>query len=75
MVITCDVLDSSTSEPSVTSTLCSKCDASCFDDELICKHSLGIENDVLAKKVSSLTNDLEKASSVKAKLDFILGSQ
>jgi hypothetical protein len=73
--VTCDLRDSPTSEPCPYNTLCSKCNISLLDDNVTCDDSLVIENDVLAKKVSSLTNDLEKAYGGKAKLDFILGSQ
>jgi dynactin complex subunit len=75
MVVTCDLLCSPTSEPSLTSTVCSKCDASLFNDDIICEDLHVIENDVLANKVNSLTHDLEKACGGKGQIGFILGSQ
>jgi hypothetical protein len=75
MGVTCDLLDSSTSEPSPTNTLWNKCDISLLNNNIICDDSYAIENDVLVKKVDSLTHYLEKAYGGKAKLNFILENQ
>jgi hypothetical protein len=73
--VTCDLLDSPTSEPCPTNTLCSKCHISPLNNNVACDDSHAIiENDVLVKKVKALTLDLEKAYGGKVKLDFILGS-
>jgi hypothetical protein len=52
-----------------------KCDISLLNNNIICDDSYAIENDVLVKKVDSLTRYLEKAYGGKAKLNFILESQ
>jgi hypothetical protein len=74
--VTCDLLDSPTSEPHPTDTLCSKCNISLINDIVVCDDSqIIVENEFLVRKVNDLTQDLEKAYGGKAKLDFILGSQ
>jgi hypothetical protein len=73
--ITCDLLDSSKSEPQPTSVICDKCKIS-FVNDIGCDESqIIVENEALVGKVNALTHDLEKAYGGKAKLDFILGSQ
>jgi 2-polyprenyl-3-methyl-5-hydroxy-6-metoxy-1,4-benzoquinol methylase len=74
--ITCDLLDSSTSEPQPTSFICDKCKISLVNDNLAYVESqIIVENEALVGKVNALTHDLEKAYGGKAKLDFILGNQ
>jgi hypothetical protein len=73
--VTCDLLDSPTSEPHTTNTLCDKCKMSLMNDNIICDESqVIVENEMLVGKAKALTYDLEKAYGGKAKLDFILGS-
>jgi hypothetical protein len=74
MGVTCDLLDSPINEPCLTSTICSKCNISLLNGDIICDNSHAINNYLLVKKVDSLTHDLEKAYGGKAKLDFILES-
>jgi hypothetical protein len=74
--ITCDLLDSSTSEPQPTSFICDKYKISLVNDNIGCDESqIIVKNEALVGKVNALTHDLEKAYCGKAKLDFILGSQ
>jgi hypothetical protein len=76
--ITCDLLDSSTSDSLPTSFICDKCKISLVNDDIGCdKSNIIIENEALVGRVNAqaLTHDLEKAYGGKAKLDFILGSQ
>jgi hypothetical protein len=74
--ITCDLLDSSTSEPQPTSFIYDKCKISLVNDDIGCDESkIIVENEALVGRVNALTHDLEKAYGGKAKLDFILGSQ
>jgi hypothetical protein len=74
--ITCDLLDSSTSDSQPTSFICDKCKISLENDDISCDESnIIIENEALVGRVNALTHDLEKAYGGKAKLDFILGSQ
>jgi hypothetical protein len=73
--VTCDLLDSLTSEPLPTNSICDKCKI-CLNDDIALDESKNIvENKVLVDRVNTLTHDLEKAYGGKAKLDFILGSQ
>jgi hypothetical protein len=74
--ITCDLLDSSTSDPQPTSFICDKCIFFLVNDDIGCDESkIIIENGALVGRVNALTHDLEKAYGGKAKLDFILGNQ
>jgi hypothetical protein len=74
--VTCDLLDSPTSEPQPTNSVCDKCKISLTHDNIVYDESqIIVENKVLVGKVNALTHDLEKAYGGKAKLDFILGSQ
>jgi hypothetical protein len=74
--VTCDLLDSPTSEPHLTNTLYSKCNTSLMIGNVDCDDSqIIVENDVLVKNDIALTLDLEKAYGGKAKLEFILGNQ
>jgi phage FluMu protein Com len=74
--VTCDLLDSPTSEPHTTNMLCDKCKMSFMNDNIVCDESQAIvENKMLVSKVKAPPHDLEKAYGGKAKLDFILGSQ
>jgi hypothetical protein len=74
--VTCDLLDSPTSEPHPTSTHCSKCKISLLNDNIACDESqIIVENEMLVGRVNALTHDLEKSYGGKAKFDFILGSQ
>jgi hypothetical protein len=74
--VTCDLLDSPTSEPQSTNTICDKCKISLMNDNIALDESqIIVENEVLVDRVNALTHDLEKAYGGKAKLDFILGSQ
>jgi hypothetical protein len=74
--ITCDLLDSYTSDSQPTSFICDKCKISLVNDDIGCDESnIIIENEALVGRVNALTHDLEKAYGGKAKLDFILGSQ
>jgi hypothetical protein len=74
--ITCDLIDSSTSDSHPTSFSCDKCKISLKNDDFGCDASnIIIENEALVGRVNALTLDLEKAYGGKAKLDFILGSQ
>jgi hypothetical protein len=74
--ITCDLLDSSTSDSQPTSFICDKCKISLENDDIGCDESnIIIEYEALVGRVKALTHDLEKAYGGKAKLDFILGSQ
>jgi hypothetical protein len=74
--VTCDLLDSSISEPQPTSFICDKCKISLVSDNIACVEShIIVENEVLVGKVNALTHDLKKAYGGKAKLDFILGSK
>jgi hypothetical protein len=66
--VTCDLLDSPTSEPHPTNTLCSKCNNLLMNDNVVCDVSqIIVENEVLVGKVNTLTHDLEKAYGGKAK--------
>jgi hypothetical protein len=74
--VTCDLLDSPTSEPHNTNMLCDKCKMSLMHDNIVCDESQAIvKNEMLVSKVKAPTHDLEKAYGGKAKLEFILGSQ
>jgi hypothetical protein len=74
--VTCDLLDSPTSEPQPTNSICDKCKKFLENDNIACDESqIFVENEMLVGKVNALTHDLEKAYGGKAKLDFILGSQ
>jgi hypothetical protein len=74
--VTCDLLDSPTSEPHTTNILCDKCKMSLMNDNVVCDESqVIVENEMLVGKVKTLTHDLEKTYGGKVKLDFILGSQ
>jgi hypothetical protein len=74
--VTCDLLDSPTSERHTTYMLCDKCKMSFTNDNIVCDGSQAIvENEMLVIKVKALTHDFEKAYGGKAKLDFIMGSQ
>jgi hypothetical protein len=74
--ITCDLLDSSTSDSQPTSFNCDKCKISLENNDIGYDESnIIIENVALAGRVNALTHDLEKAYCGKAKLDFILGIQ
>jgi hypothetical protein len=74
--VTCDLLDSPTSEPLPTNSICDKCKISLMNDNIALDESqIIVENEVLVDRVNALTHDLEKAYGGKAKLDFILGSQ
>jgi hypothetical protein len=74
--VTCDLLDSPTSGPLPTNSICDKCKISLMNDDMALDESQNIvENEVLVDRVNALTHDLEKAYGGKAKLDFILGSQ
>jgi hypothetical protein len=71
--VTCDFLDSPTSEPQPTSFICDKCKIPLVNDNIACDESqIIIENEALVGKVNALTCDLEKAYGGKAKLKFIL---
>jgi hypothetical protein len=60
--ITCDLLDSSTSEPQPTSFICDKCKFSLVNGNIGCDESqIIVENEALVRKVNALTHDLEKA--------------
>jgi hypothetical protein len=70
--VTCDLLDSPTSEPLPTNFICDKCKNSLMNDNIALDESqIIIENEVLVDRVNALTHDLEKAYGGKAKLDFI----
>jgi hypothetical protein len=74
--VTCDLLDSPTSELHNTNMLCDKCKMSLMNDNIVCDESQAIvENEMLVSKVKALTHDQEKAYGGKDKLEFILGSQ
>jgi hypothetical protein len=74
--VTCDLLDSLTSEPLPTNSICDKCKISLMNDNIALDESkIIVENEVLVDRINTLTHDLEKAYGGKAKLDFILGSQ
>jgi hypothetical protein len=74
--VTCDLLDSPTSEPLPTNSICDKCKNSLMNDNIALDESkIIVENEVLVDRVNALTHDLEKTYGGKAKLDFILGSQ
>jgi hypothetical protein len=74
--VTCDLLDSPTSEPQPTNSICDNCKISLVNDNIARDESqIIVENEVLVERVNALTHDLEKAYGGKAKLDFILGSQ
>ena len=73
--VTCDLLDSLTSEPLLTNSICDKCKISLNDNIALDESKIIVENEVLVDRVNTLTHDLEKAYGGKAKLDFILGSQ
>jgi hypothetical protein len=69
--ITCDLLDSSTSDSQPTSFICDKCKISLENDDIGCDESnIIIENEALVRRVNALTHDLEKKYGGKAKLDF-----
>ena len=73
--VTCDLLDSPTSEPQPTTSICDKCKISLMNDNIALDESqIIVENEVLVDRVNALTHDLEKAYGGKAKLDFILES-
>jgi hypothetical protein len=58
--VSCDLLDSPTSEPHLTNTLCSKCNISLMNDNVVCDESqIIVENEVLVRKVNALTKDLK----------------
>jgi hypothetical protein len=74
--ITCDLLNSSTSDSQPTSFICDKCKISLENGNIGCDESnIIIENEALVRRVNALTHDLEKAYGGKSKLNFILGSQ
>ena len=73
--VTCDLLDSLTSEPLPTNSICDKCKISLNDNIALDESKIIVENEVLVDRVNTLTHDLEKAYGGKKKLDFILGSQ
>jgi hypothetical protein len=74
--VTCDLLDSPTSEPQPTNSICDKRKISLMNDNIAHDESqIIVDNEVLVDRVNALTHDLEKAYGGKAKLDFILGSQ
>jgi hypothetical protein len=74
--VTCDLVDSPTSEPLPTNSIYDKCKISLINDNISLDESqIIVENEVLVDRVNALTHDLEKAYGRKAKLDFILGSQ
>jgi hypothetical protein len=74
--VTCDLVDSPTSEPLPTNSIYDKCKISLINDNISLDESqIIVENEVLVDRVNALTHDLEKAYGGKAKLDFILGSQ
>jgi hypothetical protein len=74
--VTCDLLDSLTSEPLTTNSICDKCKISLMNDNIALDESkIIVEDEVLVDRVNTLTHDLEKAYGGKAILDFILGSQ
>jgi hypothetical protein len=74
--VTCDLVDSTTSEPHTTTILCDKCNMSLINDNFVCDESqVIVGNEMLLGKVKALTHYLEKAYGGKAKLDFIFGSQ
>ena len=73
--VTCDLLDSLTSEPLPTNSICDKCKISLNDNIALDESKIIVENEVLVDRVNTLTHDLEKAYGGKTKLDFILGSQ
>jgi hypothetical protein len=74
--VTCDLLDSPTSEPQPTSFICDKCKIPLVNDNIACDESqIIVENEALGGEVNALTRDLEKAYGGNAKLNFILGSQ
>jgi hypothetical protein len=60
--VNCDLLDSPTSGPPTTNTLCSKCNTSLMNYNDVCDDpQIVVMNDVLVRKVNALTLDLEKA--------------
>jgi hypothetical protein len=60
--VTCDLLDSTTSEPHTTNMLCDKCKMSFMNENIVCDKSQPIvENEILVSKVKTLTHDLDKA--------------
>jgi hypothetical protein len=74
--VTCDLLDSLTSEPLSTNSIYDKCKISPMNDNIALDESkIIVENLVIVDRVNALIYDLEKAYGGKAKLDFILGSQ
>ena len=73
--VTCDLLDSLTSEPLPTNSNCDKCKISLNDNIALDESKIIVENEVLVDRINTLTHDLEKAYGGKKKLDFILGSQ
>jgi hypothetical protein len=74
--VTCDLLDSLTSEPLPTNSIYDKCKISLMNDNIALDESkIIVENEVVVDRVNALTYDLEKAYGGKAKLDFILRSQ
>ena len=73
--VTCDLLDSLTSEPLPTNSICDKCKISLNDNIALDESKIIVENEVLVDRINTLTHDLEKAYGGKKNLDFILGSQ
>jgi hypothetical protein len=60
--VTCDLLDSPTSEPLPTNSICDKCKISLMNDNIALDESkIIVENEVLVDRVNALTHDLEKA--------------
>jgi hypothetical protein len=56
--VTCDLLDSPTSELHNTNMLCDKCKMSLMNDNIVCDESQAIvENEMLVSKVKALTHD------------------
>jgi hypothetical protein len=57
--VTCDLLDSSTSELQPTSFICDKCKISLMSDNIACVESqIIVQNEALVGKVNALTHDL-----------------
>jgi hypothetical protein len=74
--VTCDLLDSPTSEPHTTNIPCDNCKMSLVNDNVVCdEYQVIVANEMLVGKVKALTHDLEKAYGGKANMDFILGIQ
>jgi hypothetical protein len=73
--VTCDLLDSPTSEPLPTNSICDKCKISLMNDNIVLDESqIIVENEVLVDRVNALTHDLEKAYGGKAESSLCPGT-